>query len=203
MSVGEWARSTGRMGAKGMMVQVARGATSKGNAGSDGTTYAVAGTALVMAFVMASALLLVVPGLARDPSQRDEGFLLAIDQTTFPDSRWRSYVRDVIDTDRDGCLSVPETDAVTKIGEYDAASFEVIEQGVSQRSIDSLEGIEYFPQLSMLVAENNNISELDISRNPRLLCIDMRGNPHFDLRYSQQNEQAQVLVDGDAQVVTD
>ena len=166
-----------------------------------GAAFAAFGTALAVVFMAVVAALFVVPYAFDLPTQRDEGFLVSIDKNAFPDSAWRSYVQSTFDADRDGYLSRSEAAAVTEIGSYDEESYEVADQGVSHLSIASLKGIEFFPNLTMLVAQGNDIEELDISGNPRLLKIDMRVNPAFDLKYSEQNAEAQVLVNDGAHVV--
>ncbi len=89
---------------------------------------------------------------------------IAIDETSFPDAGFRSYVSQ-FDTDNDGCLSEEECSQVTQI--Y-----------VSLESrINSLSGIEVFTNLKDLSCYGLRITELDVSQNTQLEllnCIDTR-----------------------------
>lgn len=174
--------------------------SERGKGGHD-TAFAVVGTVVVAAFMAAVAALYVAPYVLDPSADRDPGFLVAIDKASFPDPVWRSYVQNAFDADHDGYLSVSEAAEVGEIGSYDEVSYEVLDEGLSGMSISSLEGIEFFPNLTMLVARDNDIEKLDISGNPELLHLDMRGNPAFDLAYSSKNARTQILVDDGAHVI--
>ena len=77
---------------------------------------------------------------------------IAIDENSFPDGSFRSYVQENCDTDGDGFLSDSEMSIVKEIYVYG-------------ESIYSLAGIEYFTKLTYLNCEDNNIDELDLSKN--------------------------------------
>ena len=72
-------------------------------------------------------------------------------ETTFPDEAFRTYISENIDTSKDGNLSDEEIDDVWKID-------------VSSMGINSLEGIETFYKLRVLVCGDNGLTKLDVSR---------------------------------------
>ncbi len=88
---------------------------------------------------------------------------IAIDETTFPDENFRTYVIEKIDTDGDKVLS-----------EEEIKKTKVID--VANREITSLKGIEFFVFLDELHCNDNNLSSLDLSKNLNLQIIDCSSN---------------------------
>lgn len=88
---------------------------------------------------------------------------VAISKSTFPDANFRTYVKNHFDADGDGTLSGEELAGVTSVS-------------VSNADIASLQGIEYFPELSYLECQYNTLTSLDISRNQKLLDLRCDGN---------------------------
>ena len=88
---------------------------------------------------------------------------IAINETNFPDSNFRAYVKDKIDTYKNDSLSDSERNAVTEID-------------VNAKSIKSLKGIELFPNLEKLDCNNNKLTELDVSKNTKLTELYCMGN---------------------------
>ena len=88
--------------------------------------------------------------------QADE---VAIDETNFPDANFREAVKQY-DTDGNGSFSQAELDAVRIID-------------VSNKSIQTLKGIEHFRELLVLTADNNGIEQVDISHNIKLRSLSM------------------------------
>ena len=80
---------------------------------------------------------------------------VAIDETNFPDPKFRQYVLDNCDTDKNSTLSYDEIQAVTTID-------------CRYLSIKNLKGIEYFAALQILNCKTNFISSLDVSENTAL-----------------------------------
>ncbi len=74
---------------------------------------------------------------------------IAIDATNFPDPIFRDYVSG-FDTDEDGILSSGERSKVYQIR-------------VKAKGIESLEGIQHFPYLSVIECQENALTELDTS----------------------------------------
>ena len=80
----------------------------------------------------------------------------------FPDEAFREYLEQ-FDTDNDTFLSTTEREAVAKID-------------VHTKSIDSLKGIEFFPNLETLYCYNNKLTSLDVSKNIALQKLACSGN---------------------------
>jgi len=89
---------------------------------------------------------------------------VAIDSTHFPDSNFRSYVLEKVDTDGDGFLSTYESTMVTELS---FGYFGDVE------SVSDLKGIEYFTSLESLYCSACHLTELDVSNNTwlkELIC---------------------------------
>lgn len=82
------------------------------------------------------------------------------DDPRFPDPYFRAYVYENFDTDGSGVLSYAERQAVTRINVSGTAE----ELGL----IQSLAGIEYFPNLTFLNCGYNALRTLDLSANTAL-----------------------------------
>ena len=80
----------------------------------------------------------------------------------FPNATFMEYVKR-FDTDNDGFLDADEREAVTEID-------------VHAKSITSLKGIEFFPNLEKLDCNNNRLTELDVSKNTKLVELYCMGN---------------------------
>jgi len=108
---------------------------------------------------MASALL-VMPGIT--PKAYADGDV-AINDTNFPDSNFRTYVKDNFDADKNGSLSTTEINSATEID-------------VSKKSIANLKGVEYFTALRILHCQDNQLTTLDVSKNTSLLGLSCHNN---------------------------
>ena len=87
---------------------------------------------------------------------------VAINSSLFTDATFRSYVSSNYDKDHDGYLSTAEANSVT---------YMVLEE----MGITSLEGIVYFPNLTLLDCNLNELTRLDLSKNTKLtdvFCCD-------------------------------
>ncbi len=91
---------------------------------------------------------------------------VAIDETNFPDSVFRAYVRANFDTDANDSLSLAEREAVTHI--------DVSGESGSPNSLSDLSGIEHFPNLDTLSCDYTGLSSLDVSQNSVLRTLDCR-----------------------------
>ena len=96
---------------------------------------------------------------------------IPIDGDYFPDICFRLYVMDQIDTDGNWALSPEERNAVTTL------SFR-------SNGMDSLVGIEYFPNLTYLDCAQNFITALDVSKNTELRSLYCQKNVITDLNIS-------------------
>lgn len=88
---------------------------------------------------------------------------LAVSETNFPDTAFRKYIADNIDTDGDMFLSAEEISAVKSIS-------------ISGMNISSLEGVEYFTGLTSLICMDNSLTKLDVSSNKALTALSASGN---------------------------
>ncbi len=100
---------------------------------------------------------------------------IAIDASNFPDPEFRAYVKAKLDTDNNNSLSESERNAVTKID-------------VHAKSIDSLKGIEFFPNLETLYCYNNKLTSLDVSKNEKLADLWCSQNNLTSLDVSKNPE---------------
>ena len=81
-----------------------------------------------------------------------------INETTFPDERFRGYVMENFDKNGNAKLSTSEKEAVTKID-------------CSDMGITSLKGIGYFTELKTLVCCSNDLASLSVKKNTKLRRI--------------------------------
>lgn len=89
--------------------------------------------------------------------------VVAIDETSFPDDAFRAYITDNFDLNHDNLLDESECTAVTSIS-------------VPEMGIESLKGIENFPNLNYLLAWYNSISEINVSHNTALSYLYLDAN---------------------------
>ena len=92
----------------------------------------------------------------------------------FPDETFREYLEQ-FDKDDDTFLSTDERKVVKEINVYN-------------KGIETLEGIEYFPNLFYLNCRKNQLTELDVSKNPALWCLECDENQLTSLDVSQNAE---------------
>ena len=81
-----------------------------------------------------------------------------INATNFPDEKFRAYVKDNFDTNKNNFLSEEEIAKVTKID-------------VNGKDIYNLIGIERFTALTELRCHNNGLTSLDLSKNKKLTYL--------------------------------
>ena len=115
---------------------------------------AVAGTAIGMTDVQASETV-IKP--------------VEINATNFPDENFRKCVSYHIDQNADGVLSVEEIESVTDIG-------------IGLSSISSIEGVNYFVNLTYLNCSDINISNLDVSGCTSFSSIDCSYNQLSEIK---------------------
>lgn len=88
---------------------------------------------------------------------------IPIDEEHFPDSNFRNYLKNNVDTDGSGELSESEIQSVTSIKLY-------------MRFVENLKGIEYFTNLTELNCHSNYLVALDLSKNTKLEKLESDGN---------------------------
>ncbi len=100
---------------------------------------------------------------------------VAINSISFPDPIFRNYVLENCDNNRDKILSVEEIEDVTVIW-------------VNNQGIVDLTGIEYFTALEGLYCPENQLTKLDLSKNPLVTLLDCHGNRLTTLDVSKNTE---------------
>ena len=100
------------------------------------------------------------------------GDSIAIDASNFPDPDFRAYVKAEFDKDNNNSLSESERNAATVIN-------------VKDKLMETLEGIEFFPNLKELDCSINQLSALDVSQNTALEKLDCSTNQLASLNLSQ------------------
>ncbi len=93
-----------------------------------------------------------------------------ITESVFPDSSFRNLVSGY-DTDTNGSLSPVELRVITEIN-------------CENRGISDLSGIEFFSELTLLNCQSNQIENLDISHNTKLITLACRRNQLTELDVS-------------------
>lgn len=88
---------------------------------------------------------------------------LAVNATNFPDAKFREYVLNNLDLDKDQKLSDFEISMVTKLN-------------VSGLGIAKLNGVEYFTSLTELNASDNKLTSVNLTKNTKLTYINLRNN---------------------------
>ena len=99
-------------------------------------------------------------GIKNVYAESDDSVVIA---ERFPDERFRKYVSDEFDKDKDGILSLNEYSKVYAIR-------------VDNLGISDLTGIEVFKNIDSLYCSRNNLTSLDISKNTRLQWLNCCDN---------------------------
>ena len=100
---------------------------------------------------------------------------VAINKQNFPDDVFRKYVSDNFDKNNDGKLSIIEINKITQVE-------------LDNRGIESLKGIEFFKQLHFFSCTNNQLNDLDVSKNRKLKILCCDGNCLTELDVSKNPE---------------
>lgn len=112
---------------------------------------------------------------------------LAISEENFPDNKFRKYVSEKCDSNKDGYLSKQEIANVTAVKASNTTDY---------KGIENLKGIEYFINLTELdVSNQNKISEINVASFPelkKLNCaytnvskLELSGNKKLEWLYCQ------------------
>ena len=109
---------------------------------------------------------------------------VAINETNFPDEKFRNYVLTEFDKNSDSKLSSEEIAAVTKIE-------------ANNKGIKSLDGVGFFTALETLTCWDNELTGLDLSKNTalkelqcsnsKLQSLDLRQNKNLIRLYCGRN----------------
>ena len=103
-----------------------------------------------------------------------------INETNFPDTNFRQYVKDEFDKDGNEVLSADEIAAADTIF-------------VSGKPITSIEGIAYFTALTDLRCSNTKLTTLDTSHNTKLVSLECNDTPTLTSLNVSQNTELKVL----------
>lgn len=103
--------------------------------------------------------------------------------SAFPDPVFRRIVSDVYDRNNDGYLSIDERSATYM---NISGRIDIDENGDPVETIDNLQGIEYFTNLTMLRCGGLGLNTLDVSRLINLTSLTCQGNnlSSLDLSYN-------------------
>ncbi|GAB1307534.1 hypothetical protein KH5_02170 [Urechidicola sp. KH5] len=101
-------------------------------------------------------------------------FIATYSQTIFiPDNNFEQSLIDLgYDTTLDDYVSTASISSITTLS-------------IAYRNIDNLEGLEYFTNLEVLLCQNNNLTDLDVTQNTALRYLDCSGNNISSLDVSQ------------------
>ena len=110
-------------------------------------------------------------------AQWEKAKTITIDETNFPDNIFRNYVVTNFDKDGNNILNEAEMAAVTRI--------DVSGPWNNPSNITSVIGIDFFPNLSYLNCESNQIFSLDVSQNTALENLSCGQNQISGLDVSQ------------------
>ena len=107
-----------------------------------------------------------------------------INETNFPDAKFRSFVKENLDKNKDDILDAMEIAAVKKIE-------------ANKMGIKSLEGVGFFTALETLKCWDNELTGLDLSKNTalkdlqcsnsKLQSLDLSQNPNLTQLYCGRN----------------
>ena len=139
----------------------------------------ITGFFLSLVMVMGFLPLNPIVSYANDNASGD----VKIDDKNFPDPTFRDYVSQNFDkSHQDGKLSQNELDSVTEIS-------------ISNKSVTSLQGIEYFKNLKELYCHHNKLKSLDVSHNTKLTELQCNGNKLTSLNVSNNTELNELICD--------
>ena len=98
-----------------------------------------------------------------------------INETNFPDAKFRSFVKEKLDKNKDNILDAGEIAAVKKIE-------------ANKMGIKSLEGVGFFTALETLKCWDNELTGLDLSKNTKLTSLSCSENELTALDVSKNTE---------------
>ncbi len=121
--------------------------------------------------------------------QNIEAKSVAINDDNFPDFYFQVFIKNSFDTNKDGKLSDKERAAVTEINVGRPSEYR---SDLEYPAPDTLEGIEFFPNLKTLDCTECGLYNLDISRNKKLEYLNCNYN-NLERLYVKKNTKLKTL----------
>ncbi|HGF7128621.1 TPA: Ig-like domain-containing protein [Enterococcus faecium] len=99
---------------------------------------------------------------------------IEINKSNFPDDHFRNWLLEMIDTDKDGYLS--------------NELLEITQLNLEGLQIQTLEGVNFFKNLTKIEVQNNELKELDVHELKKLAYLDVLSNQLSKIDLSQNSE---------------
>lgn len=122
--------------------------------------------------IFVSLLLCIAIAKSQQVSQA-EAKSIKINDTNFPDLYFQEYILATVDKNGDGTLNNSERNAVTILDVGGSSEYQL---ELEYLPVESLKGIEYFPNLKKLNCSESALTELDVSKNTKLVELRCNGN---------------------------
>ena len=115
--------------------------------------------------------------------------LVAIDETNFPDARFRARIKGSFDSDGDGYLNEAER--------LDTERTSLIFTSSNDKVITSMKGIEFLPKITRILCRSMQLTELDLSQNTRLTEVELTDCELSSLTLGEQPVLKRLTLTGD------
>ncbi|GEM_PF-6500699 len=109
-----------------------------------------------------------------------------ISKGNFPDDALRSYISTNFDTNENGILNISEIQNAENIGKYEDDQWK--DTGLSQKGVKTLAGIEHLKNLKVLYCPDNEIENVDLSKNKMLTYVNLDNNKLTELDLSNHEK---------------
>lgn len=103
--------------------------------------------------------------------EAEDGSLIPISEVTFPDAVFRALVETTLGMT--GEVNRNQMEGVTNLSRG-------ANETLSNMVIYSVEGIQYFTKLTRLFLPNNNLAQIDLSKNSELIYLNLRNAPRLE-----------------------
>ena len=118
----------------------------------------------------AAATAILIPGMALNADSQVE-----INKTNFPDDRFRTYLSNKFDDNKDGKLSSDEIKKIKRLR-------------IEDIQLKNFKGIEFLTDLEWLFCSDNYLTTIDLSKNTKLSVLHIDGNDLDKLDLSKNTE---------------
>ena len=118
-------------------------------------------------------------------SQEIRAASVKINDKNFPDIYFKAYVEATVDKDQDGKLSDKERAAVKELDLGETSEYRLEYEYLP---VESLKGIEYFPNLVTLDCSGSMLSSLNVTRNRKLKTLRCNANSLTKLNVSKNKK---------------